>query len=115
MRKVVLYLISFVFVANTVVVSAAMKPCMQNFNHDSVQAESPLVSEEHCQSQASQNQDKHCFDACFCPAYSANHIPIIESDRFNALTYKDARITKLTALLISIPFSPLYRPPIQVS
>jgi len=115
MRKIVLYLISFVFVANTIVVSAAMKPCMQDSTYDSVQSELLLVSEEHCQSQESQQQEKHCFDTCFCPAYSANHTPIFESDRFNALTFKDARIIELTAFLISNLTSPLYRPPIQVS
>ena len=110
MKNIILYTVCFIFAANTLVVNAAFKPCMQNNNPVQIEllndADMPCHETE---------ESLHCEDICFCLAYSVNQTPYFDLS-FSALQLvHEPRFTSELRQLHSINQAPLYRPPILIS
>ena len=112
MKNIILYIVSFIFVANTFVVSASIKPCMHNDANDSTQIELMASSEMPCHSEQQDTHHEHCQDACFCLHFSINQIPVVDSSHFNHVITHHEKLSDYDQLPYSINTSPLYRPPI---
>ena len=115
MKNVILYIVCAVFLANTLVVSAAFKPCAQGNGHDSMQVSMSQEADQPCHEDETPVSEQHCFDACFCPAYSGNHTPMFELDGFQILALQDMQFAEFDQHFISKSSSPLFRPPISLS
>lgn len=114
MKKIVLYIISMTFIANTLVVSASVKLCVQD-NMDTPQIEMSSDSEMPCHNEEKSDPQDHCKDACFCPQFAANQLPIIDSGIMNFSATSHKQFSNLEALLISRFLAPIYKPPILLS
>ena len=85
MKKIVLFIIAVMFLANTVAVSAWAKPCMNNTAMETSQSmekatndNMPCHGEEESK-EANQNPDKHCEGICLCLHASISQTPIVDS------------------------------------
>lgn len=115
MKNIVLYIVSFIFIANTFIVSAAVKPCMHNDSNNPTQVEVLVNTEATCHSQQQEKVQQHCQDACFCMHFSVNQTPVIDAINITYSTTYQERLNYLDQLPHSRTSSPLYRPPIQHS
>lgn len=109
MRKFILYAVSFIFIANTLVVSASIKPCMQD---SPKQIELASQSDMPCHEQ---EPTQHCKDACFCLHFSANQIPFFDADIPSANKIQVKRFLLSRKHITSRNSPPLFRPPIYTS
>ena len=105
---------STIFIANTLVVSADMKMCMQS-TMDGSHLEISSESDMPCHDQQQNDAQEHCQDACFCPHYAANQAPIIDVDPMSLFVKEDKQVSQPQTLLVSNILSAIYKPPIYLS
>ena len=106
-------MVSFTLIANSIVVSASVLPCMQD--DGAIQSFIETSAEPSCHEEQTPIQHEQCQDACYCIHFSSNQFPnfnlnpsTIELSHFNPLLTNDKH------LISRIP-PPLFRPPIHIS
>jgi hypothetical protein len=115
MKRRILYIFLFVFVANTMVVSVWAKPCMFNSGSMTMQTDMIMSDEMPCHDrQGTYEQDQHhdCKSFCLCLSVFFSQVPIIYIDSLDFLNVKSTQFIINDALVDSIATPPLFRPPI---
>ncbi|MDW3095468.1 MAG: hypothetical protein R8G33_07345 [Gammaproteobacteria bacterium] len=115
MKNIILYIVSMAFMANTLIVSADVKLCMQEQTNNVIHLEMLTESEMPCHEEQQNEDKKHCKDACFCLIYSANQTPHIKLGDLNAVNTHEERFVAIDEYAVSNYLSLLYRPPIYYS
>ncbi|MFK7795326.1 MAG: hypothetical protein AB8B89_08260 [Gammaproteobacteria bacterium] len=115
MKNIVLYIVSLVFIANTLIASAELMLCMQQIEINDLQSEVLAESDMPCHDEQQNENDEHCKDACFCFIYSTGQTPFFELGNLNVLNMHQQRFIVIDEYANSKYFSSLYRPPIYIS
>lgn len=115
MKNIVLYVVSLVFIANTLIASAGMMPCMQPLANNVIQSDMLAESDMPCHEEQKNDNKEHCKDACFCLIYSASQTPYFESGNLSSLNINQQRFIVIDEHAVSKYSSVLYRPPIYIS
>jgi hypothetical protein len=118
MKKVVLYLITIIFTANTVVVAAAYDTCLLQgmADHSYLHAEASMSESNKATCHEEQKQSvNNCEDACFCLAYSINNAPLFDNQTQLQHSLHYTAFYLVDEVLAAGYYKPLYRPPILIS
>ena len=121
MKKLAVFTLMVMFLANTVVVSAWAKPCMNSGSVEMTQEMSAnMDSDMPCHDEKPQNekknQNKHCDGICLCLHASLSQTPI--TNDFDALALPDISKQQIAIsqdALASRTTLPLRRPPKSTS
>ena len=115
MKDIILYVVSMIFMANTLIVSADVKLCMQEQINDVIHLEILAESDMPCHDEQQNENNNHCEEACFCLIYSASQTPHFELGNLNTFNTHEERFVAIDEYAISNYLSLLYRPPIYHS
>jgi len=113
-----LYLLLFVFLANTMIASVWAQPCVMGKDLMPMQSDASLIDEMPChdmQEDESQNQDQNCEELCLFLNVLISQASIISSDNLSVSTSKSIHTLIDNDSINSIESLPIYRPPIILS
>ena len=105
-------MVSITLMANSIVVSASVLPCMQDNSAIDTSVEIQITSP--CHEKQKTLLHKDCKDACYCLHFSTNQIPLFNTDIVLDISpTNEYSITN--EYLISRTPPPLFKPPITIS
>lgn len=116
MKHLFLYIGLFFFVANNMVLSAWVKPCMLDTQENTMLSVGEYTSEEMpCHDESSDQQGMQCDGVCLCLNVLVTQTPVLDADQLYIPIDHLSRIAISNTSLYSLVTTPLYRPPISIS
>ena len=117
MKKLSLFIFGFMFLANTVVVSAWAMPCLMNESIAMSQhINSSMPDEMPCHEEQKEEKSKYCEGICFCFHTSVSQTPIMNgSESLNIPMAFSENLRAENEKMVSLATSPPRRPPKIIS
>lgn len=116
MKYIFLHMVLFLFVANNMVLSAWVKPCLLDAQESTVLSIEEYTSEEMpCHDEQADEQTMQCDGVCLCLNVLVTQTPVLDFDHVYLPIDHLNRIVISDTFLYSIATTPLYRPPISIS
>lgn len=116
MKPLSLYLLFFVFLANTMIASVWAQPCVMDKDSMPMQSDVSMMGEIPCHDeQEDEPQNQNCEELCLFLNVLISQASIISSDVLSVPASKSIHILIENESINSIESLPLYRPPIILS